>query len=683
MPIHTPHRTRRWLAGCCVLLFLIAIPQANCIAAGTDFSFAGSDLNVDISTKWAGGRDGGYFPIRLRIRNTGPARELKIDFQSTGGYGPIPNVSRQVVIEQNQVLRTSLLIPQVSYGNSGRLRISEGGRVIKGMERSISLADVADTYDRGITLLIISDRVADADNFDKAAQMMASTVSSGGYYHGSNFYENVDPEGLPDSWVAYTGIDLIAITKSAFTKSVSDETRAALLQWVHSGGSLLIYSMEAPLQEDAEVNSLVGWDQRAMVGKEWDQAQTGGFQHLNLVDPSDGTTSGPEDLSEGEVWPVNSKSFALRNYGLGQICYFAGNPFPGTVSHWTWLLKHLGGNERLFWIHRHGFSARRGTPSFLKFLIPSVGRVPIVAFLILITLFTILIGPVNYAYCVRKKRLSLLLLTVPLLAFGSSLVLVTYSTIAHGFNVKSRERSVTWLDQKTGTSISVSRVAYYAGMAPSQGLSFEPTTAVYPIWASDPAVESARVNWSDRQLFPGGWLRSRTRTQFLTVSQREQRGRVVPKLTSAEQGKGSVANGLEWPIHLLVLKDENGKIWVGKKIAAGAEGQLVPAEDSVSTEIRNYLSPNVLELPDGVSEQDAYYVVSSSRRYYGYNQNLGDIYKESLQEELFTALNNSSGFRNVLKNNSYFAILDQSPDLDLGLDKTQSQLSVHLLMGFY
>ena len=58
----------------------------------------------------------------------------------------------------------------------------------------------------------------------------------------------------------------------------------------------------------------------------------------------------------------------------------------------------------------------------------------------MITLFSIVIGPVNYVYLLKKKRLYLLVMTIPVIAVVTSLMLFSYSVLAHGFGTRVRVR---------------------------------------------------------------------------------------------------------------------------------------------------------------------------------------------------------------------------------------------------
>ena len=77
----------------------------------------------------------------------------------------------------------------------------------------------------------------------------------------------------------------------------------------------------------------------------------------------------------------------------------------------AWVLDSMG-DSRWHWYQRHGLSLKRENPDYWNFLIPGSaghGR----AVLLLISVFVIGIGPVNYWLLRRRRQLHLLLLTIP------------------------------------------------------------------------------------------------------------------------------------------------------------------------------------------------------------------------------------------------------------------------------
>ena len=72
-----------------------------------------------------------------------------------------------------------------------------------------------------------------------------------------------------------------------------------------------------------------------------------------------------------------------------------GEKFP-----WKWLYNTIGA-LRWQWSCATGSTLYGTNENFWNFLIPGVGLVPVTSFQILITLFVIVIGPVNY-YLLRR-----------------------------------------------------------------------------------------------------------------------------------------------------------------------------------------------------------------------------------------------------------------------------------------
>ena len=68
------------------------------------------------------------------------------------------------------------------------------------------------------------------------------------------------------------------------------------------------------------------------------------------------------------------------------------------------------------------------------------------AFQVLITLFVLAIGPVNFYLLKRWHKLNLLLITVPASAAVVTLALLSYAVFSDGFGVRARTRSFTEIE---------------------------------------------------------------------------------------------------------------------------------------------------------------------------------------------------------------------------------------------
>ncbi len=609
-------------------------------------------LEVTMDASWPGCGTGGYCPIRITVVNRGQPRTMRLTFMSD--VGRAPTVSRTLAVQTERV-RFSLLVPCVGHDAYGRVQVTVDGRDVPQLGHPVSLPLARDSGTAGPAVLLIDTKDADWSRFKTAVeQIVFASVSSGG---GSFPYvtpqvgddhKYIAPSELPTEWQAYTGLDIVIVSQ-AMLERLEAEVRRALLRWVETGGTLLVHSV-GPLTGESGLEGRLGLS--------------------------------PE--RPGETWSehaVEQFRSSLRPRLLGLVGALSVDPFHDfSAEAWVVLLESIG-RPRWEWSQRHGFSARHPMRDFLDFLIPSVKGVPVFAYLVLITLFSIAIGPVNYLYLWKQRRLNLLVVTIPLIAAVTSVSLFAYSVVAHGFSTRARVRSLTLLDQSTNTAVSGSRVSFYSGLAPSGGLRFSRDTAIYPLWPPDGGFESGLVDWSEQQHLASGWLRSRTRTQCFLLTHRAERGRL--EVTPADGGV-SVANGLAWPLASLVVADDTGKLFFGEHLATGEGRRLVPVSSAQVTEVRHRLTANAPQLADhlqGVTYAPPY---RHGGWYLGNADMIETSYEDNQAELLLRRLAESSVKPGEqLGPRSYLAIVETNPGIDLGMDGAVEEASLHVIVGRY
>ena len=282
---------------------------------------------------------------------------------------------------------------------------------------------------------------------------------------------------------------------------------------------------------------------------------------------------------------------------LGLVCAFP-DQLPDSPIAWSTFLSSVG-EPRFSWVRRHGIAPDFGTEEFYNFMNPSIRGVPVYGFMVLITVFAVLIGPVNYFYLRRKRLLWLLLVTVPATALVTSVLLVGYSVAAHGFSIRSRIRSLTVLDQKSHSAVTVARLALFAGVAPARGMQFSPETAVYPVFPPTTEPGAFTVNWTENQSLTSGWLLSRTRTQFLTIRHAEQRARVDVK--PGQDGGLAIVNGLPWELEAVLVADASGRLLSARNVLPNATELLAGVSETNRSDFVRLLGRNRPELPDNFS----------------------------------------------------------------------------------
>lgn len=609
-------------------------------------------IDVAIDANWPGCGMGGYCPIRITVVNRGQPRTLRFTFSSQ--VGRLPTVSRTLTV-QTERLRFSLLVPCVSGDNYGQVRVTVDGRDAPPLGSSVALPPARDYTQAGPAVLLIDAKDADWSRYQSAVEQIIGGSSAGGggpfgYLPsiGGEDHKYVAPSELPTEWQAYSGLDLVIVSQ-AMLERLEAEVRRGLLRWVETGGTLLVHSAGAP----AAASSLEGgWGlPPARPGEDWSELTAGRFRY----------SLRPRLLGLAAVLPVDP----FRNF---------------SAEEWMTLLGSLG-RPRWEWSQRFGFSSRHPSGDFLEFLIPSVKGAPVLAYLVLITLFSIAIGPVNYLYLWKRNRLYLLVVTIPLMAAVTSVSLFAYSVVAHGFSTRARIRSLTLLDQPTNTAVSASRVSYYAGLAPSGGLRFSRDTAVYPLWPPDGGFESGLVDWSEQQHLASGWLRSRTRTQFFIMTHRAERGRL--EVTPAD-GAVWAANGLAWPLAGLVVADDAGRLYFGETLASGEGRALVPLSSEQAAAVRERLAAHPPELPPHLQGVSYAPEDRPGGWYAGYVQDVEISAENHQAERLLRRLADSIGKGETqLEPRSYVAIVEHNPGLDLGVAGAVEEASLHVILGRY
>ena len=552
--------------------------------------------------------------------------------------------------------------------------------------------------------------------------------------------ELLHPGDLPDRWIGYAALDLVFISLSDLEQLIEQyPTRwEALRFWIATGPVLCVYgtgngrqpflhleALERQLRLSALPNGVAkatgyrGW--RIPLEKDFARKDlsfhTNGSQRMSpyavtvQVESSRtmvATTERPPD-PYADRRSLESRrlaaKFLYRPIGLGRVVALGGNQvFPGTVESWRWLFHTLhprkvpgknellgspAGTQRLTWTGRHGISCSFGNVEYWNWLIPGVGLPPVTTFLVSISLFVVVIGPFNYWLLRRFRRLFLLLLTVPLGATVVTLFLMGYAVLADGLGVRGRIRSLTHLDQAAGVAVSWSRQTYYAAIAPSRGLRFPDSATVYQI---EPVSNGSRsrdrrprnVQWADRQILSGGYLRSRVAGQFLVTNARRVPLRLqidpAPEVCRVRNRLGTRILGLlvrdsqdRWFANIATGSDASdpAALRFGDAIEADAEGILVPLAASGMPLLQRAYRSHQPQEPVGF---DAAAYDRATRSYYSSHRDEAFGFQNSVLESL-----NQPGW--ILPAMSFVAITEQDVLDSRGLSAASSEGSFHVLVG--
>src|SRR5262245_1667285 len=521
----------------------------------------------------------------------------------------------------------------------------------------------------------------------------------------------VPPSDLPSRWIELSQFDVAVLSLADLKKMAQSQTKqvAALRDWLSTGALLIVSGcgdnfgelqaleklLELPQLDsiDDKHAELLGWTPPALKDRignvkipfDENGDVVGSFPVENQ--PLDSDTRKPADAAEVK-YPT---PFVFRRAKLGCVVAIAANqPFPGSRSDWSWIFN-TAGESHWQWFKRNGCSMHRPNGDFWKLLIPGVGRAPVWSYLLLVSLFAVVIGPLNYLLLDRARRLYLLLITVPVGALVVTTSLFAFAMLSDGVGTRLRVRSFTDLDQTTGRAAVYSRQSYYAAIAPSQGLHFPDDTTVFGM-RQDPGDRSSQRStllvWDGNQQLRGAYLTSRTATQFMVCRATTTPARLIVTEGAAAGSPPKIENQLATKINYLLIRDSRGDYFAASSIQDKASAtlenvELLDAEKAIDA-IAKPVDP---KLPDGYETTDAnknFFNIFGINRYRPAYSDAGAgdplMAKSLLEANIKTSLMPTV---TPPPPGSYIAIVEMSPLVITGVGPLKEEASFHVIRGRY
>lgn len=553
---------------------------------------------------------------------------------------------------------------------------------------------------------------------------------------------------LPAQWLDYSAVDVVALSSRELVRlgQSRPEVLTALRRWTRAGGQLWIHSLGQRWQELGAAEHLLelwpavapagdreGSDATADVPVGWAPIAIGAggstlratVQHLpsgrtlvvrdlatltRLKDDADYTIvdeGSPQTTPPPVGVPADTANWYVdRAYGFGSVRAFRGE-WDAMGFSYSWRMLAGGPADPLpptpvtaavetirNWPARYGLIPDQANEEFANLLVPGVGLAPVAEFRVLITLFVLVVGPLNYWLLMRVNRLHLLLVTVPLVALGLTSALFLYALVSDGLSTTVRVRSFTTLDQKSGEAACWARLSYYAGLAPGRGIELPDDVAIYPIlpgWNESGDNESfgneRTMMWREgRQQLTTGWLRSRVPTQYLTTRARKTSHRL--ELTP-RGGALAARNKLGTNIVFVAAADDAGQAYLGEAISDGASARLRPATHADAfRKLRQMELANRPEVPAALTEDRSNFPLSQpgARRrvlQQRYNLQYADRHlRDNLLSDAIAGIVESGGKSEPkLPPSTYVAITESGPEVVLGVAEAEEQASFHVLVG--
>jgi len=702
---------------------------------------AAKGLTMQVDTRWVAGS--GYRPVRVELAPVAPlvdTRTVDLQFRALSWYGRQREyeVAQAVDIPPGMSkVQVTLSVPEHLMWNAYDVEVFENGRPIEKLSQlrvGLNNSNV-DVLEGLPTMLVIGIQPIDTSHLVealKAQGLMSQYQSSGGMGGGLGggmgggfgggmasslpanlqlstvIRRNVDE--LPGRWIEYSSLDVVCLSVGELDQLVTQQPGRwkALRDWTAAGGNLWVYdaggewqrlqrieaalSLPAQPSEEAIDPALRGWTLPDRFDFKQDLDSAFSDNMANWQGNPEPELIGEQATKATSPVIAPSNDFLTRPYQLGLVAAFSSadplgvGAFSNDALLWRWRLNTIG-PDRLLWVRRHGLSTRRENSDFWNFLVPGVGLVPVTAFRVLITIFMVAIGPLNYYWLRRTGRLHLLVMIVPLSAAVITGTLFGYAVIGDGFDVRVRARSFTHIDQRNAQAVCWSRLSYYAGLAPAGGLIFPEDVAVLPLdpvgAGSERSMPDRRMRWyDDSQVLADGWLASRTSTQFMTVRSRPSNRGI--DLLNGDAPR--IKNRLGSAIRIVVIAAADASLLVARSVANDAIAEIRPADrDRDLADLYTMLADQRLAVPLGLDPQR--YSLFGMRTNWSYSQWNNGLPNTSLNTSVLEkrlqdfSVWPSLGQRGALRPASYVAVVDRSPETLFGTEPVQEEASLHVIVG--
>jgi len=528
------------IAGCALALAL----GTGAARAGDQTQALGSTgLQARVRSAWPKGLTQGWAPIRLELRNdSARTREVRLEATSWD-WNSERSFEARLTLDPGQVSELELLMPMGAVNqNQYWLQVHHG-------EEMAYFGDClgTSTLMAGMhPVLLVSERVPEAGELEALAATLgaaipsatASSMASIGYTSVSGAAHDVEiaharHEDLARQWGAYTSLDLVVLDADHGLPAA--EKLAPLMAWVRSGGELLVIGTRARAEAE-RAPELAAWMEPR-------------FQRANPL---------------GDEYRCGLGRLTLSGVGaeLGDL-----RPFVRELLDARTLPVPDGGAP---W---------RASGAFPQ--IPGLDRLPFRTFALILVLFAVLIGPVNFFLVARRRRAVLLLVTIPAISLVTTLLLVGYGVLFQGLDVKTSSISIALLDERAHRSSSPEVRQLFAGLAPGEGLIPGSGTLVSPL-SLDSERQRFELELAERLLLKGDFLPSRTPVHQVLNSERAERAR----LGVARIGERlRVDNNLGVELLELAVRAPDGRLYASvEPLRPGESVELAPAGSALNAE---------------------------------------------------------------------------------------------------
>lgn len=521
---------------CAVLSFLTLLKSAHAERYPIGDP-ATSKSYLEINQIFSANLNSGYNPVRYTVKNeTSETLQFTVASKSSvrlGGDDQILQSAQSFTAPPTQTTTSTLLLPVLAIGAQNGSYSYGGGRA----EMAVTISGACSAY-LGIKNGLDAGQPAAAFSILLTANDVARFNRLRPSSRGSNeeFATEFDPAQLPADWRAFSGLDYLSMTSQEWL-ALAPEVRAAILQWVESGGVVTVYT-------------------------------AGANERATLQFPSPGPNHGCGLLREF-TWDLKSldNPHLQFEYPANQKSNIA-SPHPqlqnlrqtGTATHHSYNERYYYGNdpdpEAAFKTRWDVLSRAMGERSFSMW---QVG--------LILVIFGILVGPVNLFVFAKPGRRHRLFWTTPLISLAASLLLIGYILLSDGTGGHGVRTSIAYVNPTAATVNLRQEQICRTGLLFGGSFTLEEPAVVAPVVLMDSRwtrLKAGNSRGSAQQFslrdtaWAGDWFQSRSEQAQSIQIVRSARGRL--ELAGAAGTVPELRSSFAYPLETVFYADGN-EVW--------------------------------------------------------------------------------------------------------------------------
>ena len=521
-----------------VIFFVFCLSVVSLFAAGKEEVF------VEELPSFSSGNENGYDVYIYRLENLTSNKQI-IDIRvylNNESYSDL-EVTKQVELVGRESRNEKVFFPVRYSGYSGEARFYLNGREIE----SFKLKKKYGYYNNKTILL---DKSITANDTDKIFKDSGLDWSERGNYNLSYFESNLDM--MDKDWIAYYQYIALMFHDRTY-KEMPQAVREAIMDYVKAGGTLIILgNIDVPSNfwggryENVKNNSS-GVKTTYYIGL--------GRLLLCQSDLFDYIKKTPQSSSSSYRYGSSRKDEKKSEEKENTF----GKYIPKDILREFNLQKAKKTNDLKV---ESCFNDEYKAMTSVSLLI------------VLVFVFALLIGPVNFYFLNLYKKRILIFVSVPLIALVCCSIIFIYFLLFEYGRLNIYRQSFIMLDENTNTSLILGGELIISGKAINEPLSFPINSIVGTNkgrYGRESSSQVKGLKLDKNQNFAYNWIKAKEPFSYSVVSIKQDRSRVEFNRNGSNI---EILNGLGADIRVIYYRDENDNIYQGSNIKSGSKASI-------------------------------------------------------------------------------------------------------------